>query len=128
MENRGLTCRMSRNIDDVYDEFPLPLGEWVRARGAINSVPSPRITSGASSHSSPVKGEEDGKQGARRMFAELFFAAIFFFATSAQAQKLEQIVAEAKKEDKTFEDVLRRADRMMYKAKEAGRNTVAANE
>ena len=37
-------------------------------------------------------------------------------------------VAEAKKEDKTFEDVLRRADRMMYKAKEAGRNTVAANE
>jgi diguanylate cyclase (GGDEF)-like protein len=37
-------------------------------------------------------------------------------------------VAEANKEDKTFEDVLRRADRMMYKAKEAGRNTVAANE
>jgi diguanylate cyclase (GGDEF)-like protein len=28
--------------------------------------------------------------------------------------------------DKTFEDVLRRADRMMYKAKEAGRNTVVA--
>src|SRR5690349_743606 len=37
-------------------------------------------------------------------------------------------VAEANKDDKTFEDVLRRADRMMYKAKEAGRNTVAANE
>lgn len=37
-------------------------------------------------------------------------------------------VAEASQEDKTFEDVLRRADRMMYKAKEAGRNKVAANE
>ena len=37
-------------------------------------------------------------------------------------------VAEANKEDKTFEDILRRADRMMYKAKEAGRNRVAANE
>jgi|SRR5690349_10087312 len=37
-------------------------------------------------------------------------------------------VAEANKEDKTFEDVLRRADRMMYKAKESGRNKVAANE
>lgn len=36
-------------------------------------------------------------------------------------------VAEANKEDKAFEDVLRRADRMMYKAKESGRNTVAAN-
>jgi len=37
-------------------------------------------------------------------------------------------VAEANKDDKTFEDVLRRADRMMYKAKESGRNKVAANE
>ena len=37
-------------------------------------------------------------------------------------------VAEANKADNTFEDVLRRADRMMYKAKEAGRNRVAANE
>ena len=37
-------------------------------------------------------------------------------------------VAEANKEDKTFEDVLRRADRLMYKAKESGRNKVAANE
>jgi diguanylate cyclase (GGDEF)-like protein len=37
-------------------------------------------------------------------------------------------VAEANKEDKSFEDVLRRADRLMYKAKEAGRNRVAANE
>lgn len=37
-------------------------------------------------------------------------------------------VAEANKEDKTFEDVLRRADRLMYKAKESGRNQVAANE
>ena len=36
--------------------------------------------------------------------------------------------AEAKQEDKTFEDVLRRADRMMYKAKESGRNKVQANE
>jgi diguanylate cyclase (GGDEF)-like protein len=36
-------------------------------------------------------------------------------------------VAEANQEDKTFEDVLRRADRMMYKAKESGRNKVAAN-
>jgi len=36
-------------------------------------------------------------------------------------------VAEANQEDKTFEDVLRRADRMMYKAKESGRNQVAAN-
>ncbi|HLO17316.1 MAG TPA: GGDEF domain-containing protein [Anaerolineales bacterium] len=32
--------------------------------------------------------------------------------------------AEAGVEDKSFEDILRRADRMMYKAKEAGRNTV----
>jgi diguanylate cyclase (GGDEF)-like protein len=37
-------------------------------------------------------------------------------------------VTEANKDDKTFEDILRRADRMMYKAKESGRNTVAANE
>jgi diguanylate cyclase (GGDEF)-like protein len=35
-------------------------------------------------------------------------------------------VAEASSADKTFEDVLRRADRMMYKAKEAGRNKIAA--
>jgi diguanylate cyclase (GGDEF)-like protein len=35
-------------------------------------------------------------------------------------------VAEASPEDKSFEDVLRRADRMMYKAKEAGRNKIAA--
>ena len=33
-------------------------------------------------------------------------------------------VAEANEQDQTFEDVLRRADRMMYKAKEAGRNRV----
>ena len=32
--------------------------------------------------------------------------------------------AEANKEDKSFEDVLRRADRMMYKAKASGRNKV----
>ncbi len=37
-------------------------------------------------------------------------------------------VAEANQDDKTFEDILRRADRMMYKAKESGRNRVAANE
>jgi diguanylate cyclase (GGDEF)-like protein len=37
-------------------------------------------------------------------------------------------VAEASKDDKTFEDVLRRADRMMYKAKESGRNQIASNE
>jgi len=37
-------------------------------------------------------------------------------------------VTEANKEDKTFEDILRRADRMMYKAKESGRNQVVANE
>jgi diguanylate cyclase (GGDEF)-like protein len=36
-------------------------------------------------------------------------------------------VAEANPDDKGFEDVLRRADRMMYKAKESGRNKVAAN-
>lgn len=35
-------------------------------------------------------------------------------------------VAEASLEDQSFEDVLRRADRMMYKAKEAGRNRIAA--
>jgi diguanylate cyclase (GGDEF)-like protein len=35
-------------------------------------------------------------------------------------------VAEARPSDKSFEDVLRRADRLMYKAKEAGRNTIAA--
>lgn len=33
-------------------------------------------------------------------------------------------VAEANEQDTSFEDVLRRADRMMYKAKEAGRNRV----
>src|SRR5215204_1324260 len=33
-------------------------------------------------------------------------------------------VAEARPEDKTFDDVLRRADLMMYKAKEQGRNQV----
>jgi diguanylate cyclase (GGDEF)-like protein len=35
-------------------------------------------------------------------------------------------VAEANAQDASFEDVLRRADRMMYKAKEAGRNRFAA--
>ena len=35
-------------------------------------------------------------------------------------------VAEANQQDKSFEDVLRRADQMMYKAKEAGRNQIAA--
>lgn len=35
-------------------------------------------------------------------------------------------VAEANTDDKSFDDVLRRADRMMYKAKEAGRNRVVA--
>jgi len=35
-------------------------------------------------------------------------------------------VAEANPDDKSFDDVLRRADRMMYKAKEAGRNQVVA--
>jgi diguanylate cyclase (GGDEF)-like protein len=33
-------------------------------------------------------------------------------------------VAEANEHDKSFEDILRRADRLMYKAKEAGRNRV----
>jgi diguanylate cyclase (GGDEF)-like protein len=35
-------------------------------------------------------------------------------------------VAEADKEDKSFEDLMRRADLMMYKAKERGKNQVAA--
>ena len=35
-------------------------------------------------------------------------------------------VAEANTDDRSFDDVLRRADRMMYKAKEAGRNRVVA--
>lgn len=35
-------------------------------------------------------------------------------------------IAEASPEDTSFEDVLRRADRMMYKAKEGGRNKIAA--
>jgi diguanylate cyclase (GGDEF)-like protein len=35
-------------------------------------------------------------------------------------------VAEVNTSDKSFDDVLRRADRMMYKAKEAGRNRVVA--
>ena len=35
-------------------------------------------------------------------------------------------VAQANSQDKTFEDILRRADRLMYKAKEAGRNRIAA--
>jgi diguanylate cyclase (GGDEF)-like protein len=35
-------------------------------------------------------------------------------------------VAQANHQDKSFEDLLRRADRMMYKAKEAGRNRVVA--
>ena len=35
-------------------------------------------------------------------------------------------VSQAGPQDKSFEDVLRRADRMMYKAKESGRNRVAA--
>ena len=33
-------------------------------------------------------------------------------------------VTEVNDQDQSFEDVMRRADRMMYKAKEAGRNTV----
>src|SRR5215211_1385256 len=37
-------------------------------------------------------------------------------------------VTEANHQDTSFEDILRRADRMMYKAKESGRNQVAANE
>jgi diguanylate cyclase (GGDEF)-like protein len=35
-------------------------------------------------------------------------------------------VAEANDQDNSFEDILRRADRMMYRAKEAGRNRIAA--
>ena len=35
-------------------------------------------------------------------------------------------VAEANPDDRSFDDILRRADRMMYKAKEAGRNQVVA--
>jgi PleD family two-component response regulator len=35
-------------------------------------------------------------------------------------------VTEIRPSDKSFEDILRRADRMMYKAKEAGRNAVVA--
>jgi diguanylate cyclase (GGDEF)-like protein len=35
-------------------------------------------------------------------------------------------VAEATGQDTAFEDILRRADRLMYKAKEAGRNRVVA--
>jgi diguanylate cyclase (GGDEF)-like protein len=35
-------------------------------------------------------------------------------------------VTEVNAQDQSFEDVLRRADRMMYKAKEAGRNNVVA--
>jgi diguanylate cyclase (GGDEF)-like protein len=35
-------------------------------------------------------------------------------------------VTEANDQDKSFEDILRRADRMMYKAKESGRNRVVA--
>jgi diguanylate cyclase (GGDEF)-like protein len=35
-------------------------------------------------------------------------------------------VTEANEQDTSFEDILRRADRMMYKAKEAGRNRIAA--
>ena len=37
-------------------------------------------------------------------------------------------VAEANQGDKNFEDVLRRADRMMYKSKGSGRNKVTSNE
>lgn len=36
-------------------------------------------------------------------------------------------IAEANTQDQSFDDVLRRADRMMYKAKEAGRNRIAAD-
>ena len=35
-------------------------------------------------------------------------------------------VTEANNQDKSLEDILRRADRLMYKAKEAGRNRVVA--
>ena len=35
-------------------------------------------------------------------------------------------VAEAQPEDKTFDDILRRADLMMYKAKDQGRNRVVS--
>jgi diguanylate cyclase (GGDEF)-like protein len=35
-------------------------------------------------------------------------------------------VAEVTGKDTSFEDILRRADRLMYKAKEAGRNRVVA--
>jgi diguanylate cyclase (GGDEF)-like protein len=35
-------------------------------------------------------------------------------------------VTETNDRDQSFEDILRRADRMMYKAKEAGRNRVMA--
>ena len=35
-------------------------------------------------------------------------------------------VAEAQTDDKSFDDVLRRADLMMYKAKEQGRNRVVS--
>jgi diguanylate cyclase (GGDEF)-like protein len=35
-------------------------------------------------------------------------------------------IAEANDQDTSFEDLLRRADRMMYKAKDAGRNQIAA--
>ena len=35
-------------------------------------------------------------------------------------------VAEARAEDKTFDDIMRRADMMMYKAKQQGRNQVVS--
>jgi diguanylate cyclase (GGDEF)-like protein len=37
-------------------------------------------------------------------------------------------VAEAQPEDQTFDDLLRRADLLMYKAKEQGRNRVIINQ